>query len=82
MLVSDQYGIGTWTQLANSGSTGYWKLIGNTGTTIGSGNFLGTIDNSDFLIKANNQYKILVSAATSNLTLFGDTNFGRGGGNQ
>ena len=57
-------------------------MIGNTGTTIGSGNFLGTIDNSDFLIKANNQYKILVSAATSNLTLFGDTNFGRGGGNQ
>jgi hypothetical protein len=45
-------GSGTLSWVSPTGSSG-WSLTGNTGTTPGT-NFIGTRDNNDFVIKANN----------------------------
>ncbi len=38
---------------ASAQATGAWSTTGNTGTTAGT-NFIGTIDNKDFVVKTNN----------------------------
>jgi hypothetical protein len=52
----------TATYALNSGSAGaYWNLNGNTGTTPVS-NFIGTIDNKDFVIKTSNKERLRITA--------------------
>ncbi len=52
---------GTQGPAGTPGSADAWSRTGNTGT-LPSSNFLGTIDNSDFVIKTNNNEHLRISA--------------------
>ena len=61
VLTSDASGVASWQTVGASPSS--WNITGNTGTN--SGNFLGTTDAQDLVLKTNGTEKMRILSATS-----------------